>query len=82
MLEGGSYGTIDKLAAGEGINSSYVSRVMRLTLLAPDIWETILYGRQSERVTLPALMAPLPGSCRACTGARRARTPRGAAARP
>ncbi|MFC7541091.1 hypothetical protein ACFQU2_18680 [Siccirubricoccus deserti] len=51
---------MDELAAGERINSSYVSRVMRLTLLAPDIVETILDGRQSEGVALPALMAPFP----------------------
>jgi hypothetical protein len=35
VLEGGRYGTIDEFAAGERINSAYVSRVMRLTLLAP-----------------------------------------------
>jgi hypothetical protein len=46
MLETGRYGTIDELAAAEKINSSYVSRLLRLTLLAPDIVEAILDGRQ------------------------------------
>jgi hypothetical protein len=50
---------LSELAAAEKINSSYVSRVLRLTLLAPDI-EAILDGRQPERVTLPRLMRPFP----------------------
>ena len=35
MLETGRFATINELAAAESINSSYVSRVLRLTLLAP-----------------------------------------------
>jgi hypothetical protein len=60
MMEAGRYGTIDELAAAEKINSSYVSRLLRLTLLAPDIVEEILDGRQPEGMTLPGLMEPLP----------------------
>jgi hypothetical protein len=60
MLETGGYGTIDELAAAEKINSSYVSRLLRLTLLAPDIVEAILDGRQPDGVTLPGLMEPFP----------------------
>jgi hypothetical protein len=60
MLEGGRFGTIDELAAAEKINSSYVSRLLRLTLLAPDIVEAILDGRQPEEMALPALMEPFP----------------------
>ena len=60
MLETGRYGTIDELAAAEKINSSYVSRLLRLTLLAPDIVEAILDGRQAEGVTLPGQMEPFP----------------------
>jgi hypothetical protein len=60
MMEAGRYGTIDELASAEKINSSYVSRVLRLTLLAPDIVEAILDGRQPEGMTLPALMEPFP----------------------
>jgi hypothetical protein len=54
------YGTIGELAAAEKINSSYVSRLLRLTLLAPDIVEAILDGRQPEGITLPGLMEPFP----------------------
>jgi hypothetical protein len=60
MMEAGRYGTINELAAAEKINSSYVSRVLRLTLLAPDIVETILDGRQPDGVALPRLMKPFP----------------------
>ena len=60
MLETGRYATIKEIAAAEKINESYVSRVLRLTLLAPDIVEAILDGRQAPEVTLPGLMEPFP----------------------
>ena len=60
MIEAGRYGTINELAAAEKINSSYVSRLLRLTLLAPGIVEAILDGRQPEGMTLPGLMEPFP----------------------
>ena len=44
------------MAAAEKINASYLCRVLRLTLLAPDVVEAILDGRQPEGITLPALM--------------------------
>ena len=61
MMEAGRYGTINELAAAEKINSSYISRLLRLTLLAPDIVDAILNGQQPELMTLPALMEPFPG---------------------
>jgi hypothetical protein len=60
MLESGRFATINELAAAEKINSSYVSRVLRLTLLAPDIVEAILDGRQPEGMSLPGLMTSFP----------------------
>jgi hypothetical protein len=60
MLEGGHYATVRDLAAGERINPSYASRLLRLTLLATDIVEAILDGRQPDRMTLPALTEPFP----------------------
>ncbi|MDT8263624.1 hypothetical protein RQ832_10230 [Roseomonas sp. DSM 102946] len=60
MLESGQFATIKDLAAAEKINSSYVSRVLRLTLLAPNIVEAILDGRPPEEMTLPRLMKPFP----------------------
>ena len=46
MLETGEFATIADLAEREGIASSYLTRVLRLTLLAPDIVEAILDGRR------------------------------------
>ncbi len=60
MLESGRYATIDELARAEKINGSYVSRVLRLTLLAPEIVEAILDGRQVPEPTLPVLMTAVP----------------------
>jgi len=60
MMETGRYGTIDELAAAEKINASYVSRLLRLTLLSPALVEAILDGRQPEGMTLPSLMEPFP----------------------
>jgi hypothetical protein len=60
MLEDGTYATIREIAAAQKINESYVGRVPRLTLLAPCIVEAIVNGTQSQEVTLPILMQPIP----------------------
>ena len=60
ILKAGRYNKIDELAAAEKINSSYVSRLLRLTLLAPEMVEAILDGRQPEGVTLPRLLEGVP----------------------
>ena len=60
LLETGVHNTIDDLAAAEKINPSYVSRILRLTLLAPDIVEAILDGRQPAAMTVKELMQPMP----------------------
>ena len=56
LLDTGVYGSIDEIAENEKINSSYVGRLLRMTLLAPDIVEAILDGRQPVQVTLAVLM--------------------------
>lgn len=58
LLETGVFGTIEEIAAKEKINSSYVGRLLRMTLLAPHIVEAILDGRQSVEMTLATLMEP------------------------
>ncbi len=60
ILKAGRYNKIDELAAAEKINSSYVSRLLRLTLLAPEMVEAILDGRQPEGVTLLGLLEGVP----------------------
>jgi len=57
MLEAGEHGTARELANAERVNETYICRALRLTLLAPDMVEAILDGRQPEGMTLPALMA-------------------------
>jgi hypothetical protein len=57
MLENGTHATIAEIAAAEKINESYVGRVMRLTLLAPDIVEAILSGRQPAELQLEHLLS-------------------------
>ncbi|TFL19452.1 hypothetical protein [Jannaschia formosa] len=58
MLEAGEFATIAELAEREGIAPSYMTRVLRLTLLAPDMVETILDGKQGSEVTLARVMEP------------------------
>ena len=60
LLEAGAFGTAAEIAEAEKINMSYVSRILRLTLLAPEIIEAILDGRQSAEMTLAVLMEPFP----------------------
>jgi len=60
MLESGDFATISDLAEREGIAPSYMTRVLRVTLLAPNIVEAILEGRQGAEVTLANLMDPFP----------------------
>ena len=58
MLESVEFATIAELAEREGIAPSYMTRVLRLTLIAPEIVERILEGRQGLSVTLARVMEP------------------------
>jgi len=60
MLEGREHSSIGDLADAEKINKSYLSRILRLTLLAPDIVQAILDGRQPRELALADLMKPFP----------------------
>ena len=60
LLETGDFSTIEEIADAENINPSYVSRVLRMTLLAPDTVEAILAGRQPEGLTMARAMQPFP----------------------
>jgi hypothetical protein len=59
-LEDGTYATINEIAEAEKINFSYVARILKLSLLAPDILEVILDGRTT--LTVEGLAKPLPMS--------------------
>jgi hypothetical protein len=58
LLESGEYGTLAEMADAERISRSYVSRILRLTLLAPDIVERILDGRPTAG--LAQFLKPFP----------------------
>ncbi|TAN56802.1 MAG: hypothetical protein EPN20_18155 [Magnetospirillum sp.] len=60
LLESGCHASINELAKAERVDRAFASRVLRLTLLAPDIVEAILAGRQPEKLTVRALLEPLP----------------------
>jgi hypothetical protein len=56
MLDTGVHATLEDLARAKGIATSYVSRILRLTLLAPEVVEAILDGRQPEGMRLDELL--------------------------
>ena len=61
MLESGEFSSITDLAKAEKINHSYVRRVLRLTLLSPDITEMILSGDLAKGWQLEDLLKAAPG---------------------
>jgi hypothetical protein len=65
LIENGTYTSIAEIAKAEHINDSYVSRLMRLTLLAPDIVEAIVDGRSSPAMTLDQMVKPHPAQWQA-----------------
>ena len=60
LLETGDFATIEEIAASARLHPSYVHRVLRLTLLAPEIVEAILAGKQPEGLTMARAMQPFP----------------------
>jgi hypothetical protein len=60
LLDEGRYASITEAAAAERIDRGYLGRVLQLTLLAPDVVEAILDGRQQADLGLPALVGPFP----------------------
>lgn len=60
LLESGTYTIAEEIAQAEKINTSYISRILRLTLLAPDIVEMILDGLQPATLTMAKLIQPFP----------------------
>ena len=50
------FATIEELAKEEKVNRGYMCSVLRLTLLAPDLVEAILDGRQPAVMELQPLV--------------------------
>ena len=62
MLDDGVFTSVSEIGDAENISKSYVSRILRLALLAPDIVDAILAGRTVQGVMLEQLERPLPAS--------------------
>jgi hypothetical protein len=60
LIETGVYGTIAELASAEKVNPSYVSRTLRLTLLAPEVVESALDHRLPHPLSIASVIRPLP----------------------
>ena len=60
LLDDGRYASISELAAAERIERAYVGQLLRLTLLAPDVAESLLNGLSPPELNLPRLMGPFP----------------------
>jgi len=58
----GVYASVSDIGDAENISKSYVSRILRLALLAPDIVEAILVGKTDQALMLEQLERPLPAS--------------------
>ena len=58
MLREGDYQTLEEIAYAENINPSYVSRLLRMALLAPEIVEAILAGSHPAGLTRAKAMQP------------------------
>ena len=52
LLDAGEFESGAAIARAEGLHPSTVNELLRLTLLAPDIVEQLLAGRQPRRLTL------------------------------
>jgi hypothetical protein len=59
MLDEGIYTSVSEIGHAQGISKSYVSRILRLALLAPDIIEAILTGNADQSLMLERLERPL-----------------------
>jgi hypothetical protein len=60
MLDEGHYGSVSELAAAEKLDRGYLGRILMLTLLAPDIVEAIMDGRQPAELGVHVLREGFP----------------------
>jgi hypothetical protein len=60
LLGDGTHRSASEIAEAEGITRSFVNRLLRLTLLAPDIQEEIFEGRQPKAMQMGELIDAIP----------------------
>lgn len=77
LLHEGLYASITEMAKAEKIERGFLGKMLQLTLLAPEIVEAVLEGRQPERMELRRLLGPFPLGW---VGRRQAIEPRSASA--
>lgn len=61
MLDSGRYCSIREMAKALGVCSTYMSRLIRFTILAPDIIESLLDGREPDGFSQVKLAGAIPG---------------------
>ncbi len=76
MLTSGEVKSLREIARREGVNSSYVSRMVNLTMLAPDIVAAILDDAMPNHLTLFELAVDPPVLWEEQRGRFLGRTPR------
>ena len=60
-LESGQFKSLDALARAQKKSATYLSKLLQLAFLAPDLTEAILDGRQSDDLTLAKIRStPIP----------------------
>jgi ParB-like chromosome segregation protein Spo0J len=62
LLDEGRYRSASEIAEAENIARSYITRLLKLTLLAPDIQEAILEGRPAKGMQLEELTGLMPNA--------------------
>lgn len=60
LIDTGRYKSIDDMSRQRKINSSYMSRILRLNQLAPQIKKAILDGTQPRQLSLQDMQTPFP----------------------
>ncbi len=60
MLDSGAFTSVTEIAAHEKLSFTYISRVFRLCLLAPDIVVAIMAGHQPREMALADLLEAIP----------------------
>ena len=60
MLDSGAFTSVTEIAAHEKLSFTYISRVVRLSLLAPDIVDAIMAGHQPPTMMLANLLEDVP----------------------
>ena len=60
MIENGEVSGIETIAAQQGVDRAYISRILRLGCLSPTLVDTALQGRDPRKMSLAKLHRSLP----------------------